>query len=184
MGLYGVLVVTAPGTGPRHRPTLASATTRTSPLLLSEIDPVQNNAVADAVGTRGLQRDEGVEWTGRPMRRRAALAHGRGRCGQYLLSAGSQLRPALLPGQWRLVRPRAMRLGAVAFHVRDRRALGQVLVRFVNAGLRMHAPSIVGAQTGAAVSASHSSRKTATCSRVRPGCRATCCSPQARRTTC
>ena len=113
------------------------------PLLFSEIDPVQNNAVSTAVNTAGFS--ETAVWSGQP-----------GGCGnpssptyQHLLSAGGELHAAVLPHQWRRVR-QDQRLGLAVPDVRRHASAvtGNVLVRFVNAGLRMHVPSIVGAQTG------------------------------------
>jgi hypothetical protein len=56
MGLYGILVVTsAPGSGTTGTAYLNIAYNAEVPLLFSEIDPAQNNAVAAAVGTNGFQ---------------------------------------------------------------------------------------------------------------------------------
>ncbi len=56
MGLYGILVVTtAPGTGTTAGTAYPGVTYNAEvPLLLSEIDPVQNNAVNTAVNTAGF----------------------------------------------------------------------------------------------------------------------------------
>lgn len=128
MGLYGVLVVTdANYPGQTFDKDLA--------LLLSEIDPLQNAAVDTAVRTVGFS--DTLVWSGQT-----------GKCGDptvhtcyppavnynpryYLIngasfdrsnSASSALAVPATPG-----------------------ATGRVLLRFVNAGLRMHVPSVVGA---------------------------------------
>src|SRR5882762_3258471 len=71
MGLYGILVVTtAPGTGtagtayPAVGTTAAVTYNADIPLLLSEIDAVQNNAVAKAVTLTGFS--ETTVWSGLP----------------------------------------------------------------------------------------------------------------------
>ncbi len=63
MGLYGILVVTSAPTGSaagcayRHGLLCALRYNAEVPLLLSEIDQVQNNAVDTAVATRAFQRN-------------------------------------------------------------------------------------------------------------------------------
>ncbi len=56
MGLYGIVVVTT-APGPSSSGTAYPGVTYNAeiPLLFSEIDPVQNNAVNKAVGTTGFQ---------------------------------------------------------------------------------------------------------------------------------
>ncbi len=159
MGLYGMLVVTtaptaaATGTAyPAVGTTPAVTYNAEVPLLLSEIDSVQNNAVSTAVNTAGFS--ETKVWSGQP-----------GQCGNpgsavgvintcyppavnytplyYLFNgvafdktAAAATNPSLFPAL----------TGAATTPV-----TGSVLVRFVNAGLRMHVPSIVGSQTGTAI---------------------------------
>jgi Bacterial cadherin-like domain len=152
MGLYGVLVVTTPPNGatagiayPAVGTTAAVNYNAELPLLLSEIDPVQNAAVAAAVATTGFS--EATVWSGLP-----------GGCGNAKKADGTVnttyqtcYPPAVNYD------PRYYLINGVAF---DRTNLansqfatapatgvtGTVLVRFVNAGLRMHVPSIVGGQ--------------------------------------
>jgi len=141
MGLYGVLVVRNP----------ATATTRAwaypgigydadLPLVLGEIDPVQNAAVAAAVTKTGFS--ETKVWSGQP-----------GGCGNPSSSTFGTCYPPTVNYD-----PRYYLINGVAFDrtsatrssfpVAAPATTGQVLVRFVNAGLRMHVPSVVGAQTG------------------------------------
>ncbi len=151
MGLYGVLVVTnAPGTTQGNAyPGATSADpgvpySAELPLVLSEIDPMQNAAVAGAVATKGFT--ETAVWSGQP-----------NGCGNPTSSNYLTCYPPAVNYD-----PRYYLVNGVAF---DRTAVtaggspslfatapatgvtGSVLVRFVNAGLRMHVPSIVGALT-------------------------------------
>jgi FtsP/CotA-like multicopper oxidase with cupredoxin domain len=71
MGLYGILVVTTAPTSSAAGNAYGVAGTQTAvsynaeiPLLLSEIDPVQNAAVQTAVGTAGFS--ETAVWSGQP----------------------------------------------------------------------------------------------------------------------
>ncbi len=160
MGLYGILVVTTapvagaagaagtPGTAyPAVGTTAAVSYYADIPLLLSEIDAVQNNSVSTAVNTAGFS--ETKVWSGQP-----------GQCGNptspvgtvntcyppavnytplYYLFNGvafdrTRASTSLFP---------ALPAGTAAAPV-----TGSVLVRFVNAGLRMHVPSIVGSLIG------------------------------------
>ncbi len=151
MGLYGVLVVTtAPVTGAVPARGIAYSTPLVNydaevPLLLSEIDAVQNAAVATAVATAGFS--ETKVWNGQT-----------GECGDPNASAGiaNTCYPPAVNYD-----PRYYLINGVSF---DRTgtnasrslfattpttpATGTALVRFVNAGLRMHVPSVVGALTG------------------------------------
>ena len=150
MGLYGVLVVTAPDSGSLHQAYPGVTYDSDVALLLSEIDPVQNNAVADAVGTAGFS--ETKVWSGQA-----------GQCGDVPPS------PTAVAGVANTCYPPAVNYdpryylvngvsfdraapGASRFTYAPPGASGHVLVRFVNAGLRMHAPSIVGALTGTGTS--------------------------------
>jgi len=159
MGLYGMLIVTnAPTAGAAGTAYGAgSASVRYDadlPMLLSEIDPVQNAAVSAAVNTAGFQ--ESTVWSGQP-----------GGCGNKLLASG-QPNPAYQTCYPPVVNysPLYYLFNGVAFDKANpgnslfaaspsapgTQANGKtsaLLVRFVNAGLRMHVPSIVGATTGA-----------------------------------
>src|SRR4029077_20077203 len=157
MGLYGILVVTTAPAGttagcayPGATATAPCAVSYNAeiPLLLSEIDPVQNSAVNTAVNTPGFS--ETMVWSGQP-----------GGCGN----------PASPVGVVNTCYPPAANytplyylINGVAFNktsastslfpasaVTPAGATGSVLVRFVNAGLRMHVPSIVGALTTPAI---------------------------------
>jgi hypothetical protein len=166
MGLYGILVVTAapPATaGAETAPGCAySVTTKTGttctvpydaevPMLLGEIDPVQNSAVSVAVNAVGFS--ETTVWSGQP-----------GGCGnQATLNSGNCYPPAVN------YTPLYYTINGVAFDKTNASGshfpiapatitpaagtAGSVLVRLVNAGSHMHVPSIVGSevagQTGA-----------------------------------
>ncbi len=152
MGLYGIVVVTTAPAGatagtayPGHAYPAVTYNAEV-PLLLSEIDPVQNNAVQAAVNTAGFS--ETTVWSGQP-----------GGCGNpacvdlpSVLSAGGELHAAVLPHQRQShsTRPMQRRRCSRQLPRRLPPVTGNVLVRMVNAGLRMHVPSIVGAQTGIA----------------------------------
>src|SRR5882762_7450632 len=157
MGLYGILVVTTAPVGTTAGTAYGTAGTATAvsynaeiPLLLSEIDPVQNNSVTAAVNSASF--NEGLVWSGQP-----------GGCGNasYVVSAAT---PACYPPAvnytplyylingiaFDKTNPSTSLLAASAVTGIATGATGNVLVRLVNAGLRMHVPSIVGAQTGTA----------------------------------
>jgi hypothetical protein len=157
MGLYGILVVTAAPTataGTETAPGCAypGATVGTCavpydaevPMLLSEIDPVQNNAVSYAVNAVGFS--ETTVWSGQP-----------GGCGNpATTNAGNCYPPAVN------YTPLYYTINGVPFSKTNAAAslfpispatiapatgtTGSVLVRVVNAGVRMHVPSIVGSQ--------------------------------------
>jgi hypothetical protein len=155
MGLVGILVVTAPPTaaaGVETAPGCAypGATTcavpydAEVPLLLSEIDPVQNAATSAAVQTAGFS--ETMVWSGQP-----------GGCGNPTSPTYHTCYPPAVN-----YTPLYYLINGVAFDKTNaltslfpaapaRTAAttgpGSVLVRLVNAGLRMHVPSIVGSQT-------------------------------------
>ncbi len=144
MGLYGILVVTtAPGTvaGTAYPNVSYNAEI---PLLFSEIDPIQNNAVNAAVNTANFS--ETAVWSGQP-----------GGCGNPSSATYHTCYPPAVN-----YTPLYYLINGVAFDKTNstfslfpaQPAPGTtnnptVLVRLVNAGLRMHVPSIVGAQTGA-----------------------------------
>src|SRR6184192_2774271 len=153
MGLYGILVVTDTTTTPAATAYPAVGTTAAVtynadiPLLLSEIDPVQNAAVQAAVGTTGFS--ETKVWSGLY-----------GGCGNPVLANGNTnptfqtcYPPAVnYTPLYYLINGRGFDKTAPAASVyaptpATVAAGGTVLVRLVNAGLRMHVPSIVGAQT-------------------------------------
>src|SRR5580704_17036315 len=146
MGLYGILVVTtAPASGaagtayPATTVPVAPAVTYNADvsLLFSEIDPVQNMAVAKAVALPGFS--ESTVWSGLP-----------GGCGNPgTANFGNCYPPAVNYS------PLYYLINGVAFDKTHSpyslfsatpatSVTGTVLVRMVNAGLRMHVPSIVG----------------------------------------
>src|SRR5712664_2990566 len=147
MGLYGILVVTtAPATGvagtayPAVGTTPAVTYNADVPLLLSEIDSVQNNAVAKAVTLTGFS--ETTVWSGLP-----------GGCGNPATANSGNCYPPAVN-----YTPLYYLVNGVAFDKTHAATslfsalpatgvTGNVLVRFVNAGLRMHVPSIVGTLT-------------------------------------
>jgi len=156
MGLIGMVVVTeapsAAATAPAsatqgcaYTPvggaTCVSPYNADIPLLFSEIDPVQNNAVQAAVGTAGFS--ETMVWSGQP-----------GGCGDPSSSAYHQCYPPAVnyTPLYYLINGIAFDKTAPAASVfqslPSSAVTGTVLVRLANAGLRMHVPSIVGAQTG------------------------------------
>jgi hypothetical protein len=127
MGLYGVVIVTDaayPGQ------TFDQALT----LLLSEIDPVQNVAVDTAVRTAGFS--DALVWSGQT-----------GACGDpavhtcYPPAVNYDPRYYLING----VSFDRSNAAASALTVGSTATTGRVLLRFANAGLRMHIPSVVGA---------------------------------------
>ena len=143
MGLYGIVVVTdttaSPATAYPAAGTLAAVKYDSDvPLLLSEIDPVQNSAVATAVGKPGFS--ETTVWSGQP-----------GGCADPASATYLACYPPAVNYD-----PRYYLINGVSF---DRTqpatsnfgtniktdSAGNVLLRFVNAGLRMHVPSVVGA---------------------------------------
>ena len=153
MGLYGILVVTTAPAGatagtayPAAGSTPAVTYNAEVPLLFSEIDPIQNGAVQTALSTAGFS--ETKVWSGQP-----------GGCGNPNSAVGvvnTCYPPAVN------YTPLYYMINGVAFNKTNAAislfpALpgtaaapisGNVLVRMVNAGLRMHVPSIVGSQTG------------------------------------
>src|SRR5258706_2634819 len=147
MGLYGIVVVTAAPVGTTAGTAYPGVSYSADiPLLLSEIDPVQTAAVSTAVSTAGF--DEATVWSGQP-----------GGCGNPgTANAGSCYPPAVNYS------PVYFLVNGVGFDKTNTAAnpslfatapatgvTGNVLVRIVNAGLRMHIPSIVGSVTTPAV---------------------------------
>jgi hypothetical protein len=152
MGLYGILVVTTSPAGTTAGTAYPVGGTGVPvtynaevPLLFGEIDPVQNNAVATAVGTAGFS--ETMVWSGLP-----------GGCGNPASPTYHQCYPPAVNYV-----PLYYTINGVAFDKTHASSslfpasavtgvatgtTGSVLVRMVNAGLRMHVPSIVGSVTG------------------------------------
>jgi FtsP/CotA-like multicopper oxidase with cupredoxin domain len=144
MGLYGMVVVTQAPSGSTPGTAYPSVTYSAElSLLFSEIDPVQNNSVSNAVNTAGF--DETRVWAGQP-----------NQCGNPSSSNYNTCYPPAVNYS-----PRYYLINGVAFDRSNAAASlfsttpasvatnASVLVRLVNAGLRMHVPSIVGVQTGA-----------------------------------
>ena len=144
MGLYGVLVVTtAPvaTVGPPSSLTAGTAYTvgtanitydADAVLLLSEIDPVQNAAADAAAQSPGF--DETKKWT-------AA-------CGAPPTGNNTCYPPAVnyTPLYYMVngVSFDQSAVGASTLQLPTAVSTGSVLLRFVNAGLRMHVPSVLG----------------------------------------
>jgi hypothetical protein len=162
MGLIGMLVVTTPASGTTAGTAYPGSGTGTTavpavtynaelPLEFSEIDPVQNNAVNTAVNTAGFS--ETRVWSGLP-----TDPQGNPGCGNP--GSGAAYHTCYPPAVnytplYYLINGLAFNktsAGTSVFPVSPATGvIGNVLVRFVNAGLRMHIPSIVGSQTGVAV---------------------------------
>ena len=157
MGLYGMLVVTTAPVGatagtayPASGATPAVLYNTDVAVLMSEIDPVQNRAVQAAVLTPGFS--ETMVWSGQP-----------GGCGFPGSPTFNQCYPPAVDYSplYYLIngvafdKTTAANAGKSLFAATNGTAAapvtGTALVRLVNAGLRMHVPSIVGAQTGTAV---------------------------------
>jgi Bacterial Ig domain len=169
MGLYGILVVTA---APISATPTGGVLTETAPgcaypgatagtcavpydgeipIVMSEIDPVQNAGVSAAVNTAGFS--ETRVWSGQP-----------GGCGNPNSTPSTSTTPfnTCYPPAVNYS-PLYYTMNGVAFNKTNVAAstfrvtpaalaptkgtTGSVLVRLVNAGLRMHVPSIVGSQT-------------------------------------
>lgn len=142
MGLYGVLVVTTPGTGSAGTAYAGVAYDADATMVFGEIDPLQNQAVADAVVTPGFK--ETNVWSGQP-----------GQCGDPAATAYKTCYPPTVNYD-----PRYYLINGTAFDrtnpTLSTQAIlgtsgspgavgnGTVLLRLVNAGLRMHVPSVVG----------------------------------------
>jgi len=149
MGLYGVLVVSKPASSGSPAQAYPDPTTLVGvpydadvPLVLSEIDPVQNAAVAAAVVKANFS--ETAVWSGQS-----------GSCGDPNSTTFGTCYPPVVNYD-----PRYYLINGVAFDrsnqgrssipVSATAGTGRILVRYVNAGLRSHTPVIVGAQTGGA----------------------------------
>jgi hypothetical protein len=133
MGLYGVLVVDDATPADPARPYPGVTVDGDVTALLSEIDPVQNGAVDLAVRTSGFA--ETKVWNGRP-----------GECGDpavhncYPPAVNYDPRYYLING----VSFDRSNPGNTIAPIGTGAASGRILVRFVNAGLRTHVPSVVG----------------------------------------
>lgn len=138
MGLYGVLVVTDPASVPTTPSAYGVTFDKDVALLFSEIDPVQNRAVDQAVRTAGFS--DALVWDGQT-----------GKCGDptvhtcyppavnysplyYLVNGVSFDRTQIASASF-----------ASAISVPPAAVQGKLLLRMVNAGLRLHVPSVVGA---------------------------------------
>jgi hypothetical protein len=145
MGLFGMLVVTKAPSGTTAGlaypgPTALSGVAYSAevPMLFSEIDPVQNKAVDTAVRTTGFTET-------------AVFSRVAGTCGDPAVHTCYP--PAVN------YTPLYYLINGVAFDkTQSSKSLfaaspstapvsGNILVRMVNAGLRMHVPAIVGSQT-------------------------------------
>src|SRR5215469_17430580 len=146
MGLYGSLVVTTAPVGttagiayPAIGTMLAVSYNADIPLILGEIDPVQNNSVSTAVATPGFS--ETMVWSGQP-----------GGCGDPASPTYHQCYPPAVnytPLYYTINGQAFDKTNAASSNFATTPATGvpttgTVLVRLVNAGLRMHIPSIVG----------------------------------------
>jgi Bacterial Ig domain len=149
MGLIGMVVVTTAPSGTTAGTAYPAAGTVPAvtynaevPLIFSEIDPVQNNAVNTAVNTAGFS--ETMAWSGQP-----------GGCGFKGSATYNQCYPPVVNYSplYYLINGVALNKSSATtslFATAPATGVtGNVLVRFVNAGLRMHIPSIVGSVTGA-----------------------------------
>jgi len=156
MGLYGILVVTTPPTataGVETAPGTAYPAAGAKPavtydaevpLILSEIDPVMNNQISTAVNTAGFS--ETTVWSGQP-----------GGCGNPSSGSYNTCYPPVVNYKplYYLINGVAFSKGAAPSSLfaaspatlAPASGTGTVLVRLVNAGSRMHVPSIVGSQT-------------------------------------
>jgi hypothetical protein len=163
MGLFGIVVVT---TTPASSSTAVGAVTTTTetaagtaypgvsydaevPVLLSEIDPIQNNSVNAAVHTTGF--GETMVWSGLP-----------GGCGNSSSATYHQCYPPAVnyTPLYYLINGVAFNRTAAAASLfstlpnitlpSTMAAPKNLLVRLVNAGSRMHVPAIVGSQIGTA----------------------------------
>ena len=142
MGLYGMVVVTTAPAGATAGTAYPGVSYSADvPLLFSEIDPVQNNSVNAAVTTVGFS--ELMAWSGQPSG-----------CGNPASPTYHQCYPPAVNYSplYYLINGAAFNKTAASaslFNVSPATGVtGNVLVRFVNAGLKMHVPSIVGAITG------------------------------------
>jgi hypothetical protein len=138
-------------------------------LLFSEIDPVQNNAVATAVTKTGFS--ETKVWSGQPDHCGNPTSADYQTC--YPPAVNYAPRYYLINGVSFDKTTPSLSLFPSAPAIVPLPAGKTALVRMVNAGLRMHIPSIVGAQTGATVPAPSGFSLIAEDGNVLPGLRRT-----------
>jgi FtsP/CotA-like multicopper oxidase with cupredoxin domain len=136
MGLYGMVVVTDAVGGTAYPGVTYNSEV---PLLFSEIDPVQNRSVDTAVRTDGFS--ETRVWSGQP-----------NQCGNpasanYLTCYPPAVNYAPLYYMINGVAFDKTNASASVFPASPAGGAAGILVRIVNAGLRSHIPSIVGALT-------------------------------------
>ncbi len=152
MGLYGIVVVTtAPASGVAGTAYPGITYNSELPLLFSEIDPIQNAAVAAAIVQPGFS--ESTVWSGQP-----------GGCGALPIPNCYPPTVNYKPLYY-LINGRAFDRTNLSASLYASSAVtgvaagtpGSVLVRLVNAGLRMHVPSIVGSVSTPAVRPSNAS---------------------------
>src|SRR3984957_16925647 len=163
MGLYGILVVTTPAnangtTAPAYTYSACTSTPQPGcdsydanvPVLLGEIDPAQNMSVDAAVRTAGFSETQA--WSGQPGTGGNALRAGGSAHATfntcypptvnyspryYLVNGVSFDRTNLSAATTSILAPTTAG-GTVTS------GTGNVLINFVNAGSRMHVPSVVG----------------------------------------
>ncbi len=157
MGLYGILVVTTPAnangaTAPAFTYNACASTPQPGcdsydanvPVLLSEIDPLQNASVDAAVRTANFSETQ--PWSGQPGACGNPLSPNFNTCypptvnyspRYYLFNGVSFDRTNLKAATASVLKP-ASAGGTVA------PGTGTVLINFVNAGSHMHVPSVVG----------------------------------------
>jgi hypothetical protein len=151
MGLYGLLVVTTAPAGSTAGTAYPGVTYNSEIAMeFSELDAVQNGRVNTAVSTAGFS--ETMVWSGQ--------VNG---CGNASSPTYNQCYPPAVNYS-----PLYYLINGVAFNKTNASAslfnasaltgvavggTGTVLVRLVNAGLRMHVPAIVGAQTSSGLTA-------------------------------
>src|SRR5271165_6192704 len=150
MGLYGILVVTAAPTATAGVETAAGTAypgvsyDAEVPVLLSEMDPVQNRAVGAAVNTAGFS--ETAVWSGQPNQCGNPSSSNYQTCYPpavnytplYYMINGVAFSKTSPTGSLFPIKPATIHPAAGT--------TGNILVRLVNAGSRMHVPAIVGSQ--------------------------------------
>ena len=133
MGLYGVLVVTDPASTVSVPSAYGTTFDKDIALLLSEIDPVQNAAVDTAVRTSGFS--DGLVYDAQT-----------GKCGDP--SVHNCYPPAVnySPTYYLIngVSFDRTSMGASSIAVPTAGAQKNLLLRIVNAGLRLHVPTVIG----------------------------------------
>jgi hypothetical protein len=140
MGLYAVLVVADPAATAAAPNAWGTAFDADIALLLSEIDPDQNRAVSQAVNTVGFS--DTLVWNGQS-----------GQCGDPAAPVGVRntcYPPAVnysplyyLVNGVSFDRTQSLTTGPSAIALGTAVSSGNVLLRFVNAGLRLHVPQVV-----------------------------------------